>query len=102
MPIQNYNGKSIFQSLIGNTWLGKKIYGDNSYVDGYGTKRIDNNFKDSANGQLITRIGDTVKSGAKIAATGLAFSNPITASRTLAPLITGSQSYFATVGLKDA
>ena len=102
MPIQNYNGKSIFQSLIGNTWLGKKIYGDNSYVDGYGTKRIDNNFKDSANGQLITRIGDTVKSGAKIATTGLAFSNPITASRTMAPLITGSQSYFATVGLKDA
>lgn len=102
MPTQNYNGKSIFQSLIGNTWLGKKIYGNNSYTDGYGTTRTNPNFTDSANGQLVTKIGDTAKSAVKITATGLSFSNPITASRTMAPLITGSQSYFATAGLKDA
>lgn len=102
MPTQNYNGKSIFQSLIGNTWLGKKIYGNNSYTDGYGTTRTNPNFTDSANGQLVTKIGDTAKSAVKITATGLSLSNPITASRTMAPLITGSQSYFVTAGLKDA
>ena len=32
----------------------------------------------------------------------MAFNNPVTASSTMAPLITGSQAYFMTEGLKDA
>ena len=45
---------------------------------------------------------ETAKGAGKIVATGLAFSNPITASSAMAPLITGSQAYFMTEGLKDA
>ena len=45
---------------------------------------------------------DTAKGAGKLVATGLAFSNPITASSVMAPLITGSQAYFMTEGLKDA
>ena len=45
---------------------------------------------------------DTAEGAGKLAATGLAFSNPVTASATMAPLITGSQAYFMTEGLKDA
>ena len=45
---------------------------------------------------------DTAKDTGKLAATGFAFSNPVTASATIAPLITGSQAYFMTEGLKDA
>ena len=58
--------------------------------------------KESATGQEWDRIKDTAKGTGKLVATGLAFSNPITASSVMAPLITGSQAYFMTEGLKDA
>lgn len=58
--------------------------------------------KESATGQELDRMKDTAKTAGKLAATGLAFSNPITASATMAPLIAGSQAYFMSEGLKDA
>lgn len=58
--------------------------------------------KESATGQELDRIKDTAKDVGKVVATGLAFSNPVTASTAMAPLITGSQAYFMTEGLKDA
>lgn len=58
--------------------------------------------KESATGQELDRIKDTAKDVGKAVATGLAFSNPVTASTAMAPLITGSQAYFITEGLKDA
>ena len=58
--------------------------------------------KESATGQELDRMKDTAKGTGKLVATGLAFGNPITASSTIAPLITGSQAYFMTEGLKDA
>lgn len=58
--------------------------------------------KESATGQEWDRVKDTAKDTGKLVATGLAFSNPVTASSTMAPLITGSQAYFMTEGLKDA
>ena len=58
--------------------------------------------KESATGQELDRIKDTAKDVGKAVATGLAFSNPVTASAAMAPLITGSQAYFITEGLKDA
>lgn len=102
MPTQTYSGKSIFQGLIENTWLGKKLYGNTTYTDGYGAQRSNASFKDSANGKLISRMGNTAKDAAKITVAGLSFANPITASSYMSPLITGSQAYFSTVGLKDA
>lgn len=58
--------------------------------------------KESATGQEWDRVKDTAKDTGKLVATGLAFSNPVTASTAVAPLITGSQAYFMTEGLKDA
>lgn len=58
--------------------------------------------KDSATGQEWDRVKDTTKDTGKLVATGLALGNPVTASSTMAPLITGSQAYFMTEGLKDA
>lgn len=58
--------------------------------------------KESATGQEWDRIKDTAKGTGKLVATGLALGNPVTASSTMAPLITGSQVYFMTEGLKDA
>ena len=58
--------------------------------------------KESATGQELNRMKDAAESAGKLAATGLAFSNPVTASSTMAPLITGSQAYFISEGLKDA
>lgn len=58
--------------------------------------------KESATGQEWDRIKDTAKGTGKLVATGLALGNPVTASSTMAPLITGSQAYFMTEGLKDA
>lgn len=58
--------------------------------------------KESATGQELDRMKDTAKGTGKLVATGLAFGNPITASSTIAPFITGSQAYFMTGGLKDA
>ena len=58
--------------------------------------------KESATGQELDRMKDTAKGAGKLVATGLAFGNPVTTSSTIAPLITGSQAYFMTEGLKDA
>ena len=58
--------------------------------------------KESATGQELDRIKDTAKDAGKLVATGLAFSNPVTSSTAMAPLITGSQAYFMSEGLKDA
>ena len=58
--------------------------------------------KESATGQELDRMKDTAKGAGKLAATGLALGNPITAGSVMAPLITGSQAYFITEGLKDA
>ena len=58
--------------------------------------------KESATGQEWDRVKDTAKDTGKLVATGLALSNPVTASSAMAPLITGSQAYFMTEGLKDA
>lgn len=58
--------------------------------------------KESATGQELDRMKDTAKDTGKLVATGLALGNPVTASATMAPLITGSQAYFMTEGLKDA
>ena len=58
--------------------------------------------KESATGQELDRMKETAKDAGKLVATGLAFSNPVTASTAMAPLITGSQAYFMTEGLKDA
>ena len=58
--------------------------------------------KESATGQELDRMKDTAKDAGKLVATGLAFSNPVTASTAIAPVITGSQAYFMTEGLKDA
>ena len=58
--------------------------------------------KVSATGQELDRMKDTAKGTGKLVATGLAFGNPVTTSSTIAPLITGSQAYFMTEGLKDA
>ena len=58
--------------------------------------------KESATGQELDRMKDTAKGAGKLVATGLAFGNPVTTSSTIAPLITGSQAYFITEGLKDA
>ena len=58
--------------------------------------------KESATGQELDKMKDTAKGAGKLVATGLAFGNPVTASSAMAPLITGSQAYFMTGGLKDA
>ena len=58
--------------------------------------------KESATGQELDRMKETAKGAGKLVATGLAFSNPVTASSAMAPLITGSQAYFMSEGLRDA
>ena len=58
--------------------------------------------KESATGQEWDRMKDAAKGAGKLVATGLAFSNPVTASSAMAPLITGSQAYFVSEGLRDA
>lgn len=58
--------------------------------------------KESATGQELDRMKDTAKDTGKLVATGLAFSNPVTASATMAPFITAAQAYFMSDGLKDA
>ena len=58
--------------------------------------------KESATGQELNRMKDTAKGTGKLVATGLAFSNPITASTAMAPFITAAQAYFMSDGLKDA
>ena len=57
--------------------------------------------KEPCTGQEIERMKETAKGAGKLVATGLAFGNPVTTSTVMAPLITGSQAYFMTEGLKD-
>lgn len=86
--------KSIAEQLLAGTKLGNLLYGkQKTYKDGYGTERKDASFKESTNGQLVQRMGDTAKDAGSLALTGLAFDNPLTASNAMAPLITGSQAY---------
>ena len=58
--------------------------------------------KESATGQEWDRVKDTAKGTGKLVATGLAFSNPVTAGSVMAPFITAAQAYFMSDGLKDA
>ena len=76
--------KSIAEQLLAGTKLGNLLYG---------TERKDASFKESANGQLVQRMGETAKDAGGLVATGLAFGNPLTASTYMAPLIAGSQAY---------
>lgn len=99
---QTYSGKSIAEQLLQNTWVGKLLYGKpKTYTDGYGVKRKDAPFKESANGQEIQRMKKTAKDAGNLIATGLAFGNPLTASKALAPLITAAQAYWIGHGIKD-
>ena len=63
------------------------------YTDGDGVKHQDATFKESANGQMVQRMGETAKDTGNLVLTGLAFGNPLTASNAMAPLITGAQAY---------
>lgn len=54
--------KSIAQQLLEGTRLGNLLYGkQETYKDGNNQERKDASFKESANGQLVQRMGDTVK-----------------------------------------
>lgn len=99
---QIYSGKSIAEQLLGNTWVGRLLYGKpETYKDGYGIERKDSDFKESANGQLVQRMWETTKDAGELVATGLAFGNPLTASNAMAPLVVGSQSYWIGHGIND-
>ena len=79
------------------------MYGpEETYTDGYGHKRKDASFSESANGQEAKRMAETAKDAAKSSAIGLAFGNPLTAGEVMAPLITGAQAYMVGEGLNDA
>ena len=85
---------SIAEQLLRGTKVGELLYGKpTEYTDGDGGKRQDATFKESANGQMVQRMGETAKDAGNLALTGLAFGNPLTASSTMAPLITGAQAY---------
>ena len=86
--------KSIAEQLLADTKLGNLLYGkQETYKDGNNQERKDADFKESANGQLVQRMGETAKDVGGLVATGLAFGNPLTASNAMAPLIAGSQAY---------
>ena len=100
---ETYSGKSWAKQLLAGTWLGNLLYGpEETYTDGYGHKRKDASFSESANGQEAKRMAETAKDAAKISAMGLAFGNPLTAGEVMAPLITGAQAYMVGEGLNDA
>ena len=62
MGNRTYSGKSIAEQLLGNTWVGRLLYGKpETYKDGYGIERRDAGFKESANGQLVQRMGETAR-----------------------------------------
>ena len=85
---------SIAEQLLKGTKVGELLYGKpTEYTDGYGVKHQDATFKESTNGQLVQRMGETAKNAGNLALTGLAFGNPLTASNAMAPLITGAQTY---------
>lgn len=94
--------RSIFQKLIGDTKVGKWLYGDNTYTDGYGTVRKDTNLSESTQGQELKRMNETAKNAGKIALTGFSLMNPVTASTTLAGLAaTLGQAYGLSLGAKN-
>lgn len=99
--IETYSGKSIAQQLLGDTKLGKWLWGNNTYKDGYGIERKDASFKESANGQLVERMAETAKDTGNLVATGFAFGNPLTAGSVMSPLITASQAYWIANGIND-
>ena len=80
------------------------LYGEpETYIDGYGKERQHASLEESANGQELQRMGDTAKTAGKIALTGAAFTNPVTAAGETAALMgTLGQAYFLGEGLKDA
>lgn len=86
--------KSIAEQLLAGTRIGNLLYGkQETYKDGNNQERKDATFKESANGQMVQRMGETAKDAGNLALTGLAFGNPLTASNAMAPLIAGSQAY---------
>ena len=86
--------KSISRQLLTGTKLGNLLYGkQETYKDGNNQERKDASFKESTNGQLVQRMGETAKDTGELVATGLAFGNPVTTSNVMAPLIAGSQAY---------
>ena len=93
---------SIAEQLLRGTKIGNWLYGESkTHKDGYGNEKQDVTFKESANGQLVQRMGETAKDTGNLVLTGLAFGNPLTASSTMAPLITGAQAYWISNGIKD-
>lgn len=99
--IETYSGKSIAQQLLGDTKLGKWLWRNNTYTDGYDSEKKDASFKESANGQLVERMAKTTKDAGNLAMTGLAFGNPLTAGSIMSPLITASQAYWIANGIND-
>ena len=106
--LQKYTGNevalqpSIAEQLLRGTTVGNWIYGKpKEYTDGDGSKRQDATFKESANGQMVQRMGETAKDAGNLVLTGLAFGNPLTASNIMAPLITGAQTYWIGHGIQD-
>ena len=94
--------KSIAEQLLAGTRIGNLLYGkQETYKDGNNQERKDASFDESANGQLVQRMGETAKDAGGLVATGLAFGNPLTASEVMAPLITGSQAYWIGHGIND-
>lgn len=64
--------KSIGQQLLGNSWVGRLLYGKpETYTDGYGAERKDADFKESANGQLVQRMKETATSAGRTVADNL-------------------------------
>ena len=93
---------SIAEQLLRGTKIGNWLYGESkTYTDGNNAKRQDATFKESANGQMVQRMGETAKDAGSLALTGLAFGNPLTTSNAMAPLITGSQAYWIGHGIND-
>ena len=100
---ETYGGSSIARQVLANTWLGKLLYGDNTYTDGYGRTRKNASLSESANGQELERIKDTGKTAGKITLTAAGLTNPLTASSTVGSVMsTLGQAYFLGEGLRDA
>lgn len=106
--LQRYTGaevaqpKSIAEQLLAGTRIGDLLYGkQETYKDGNNQERKDATFNESANGQMVQRMGETAKDAGNLALTGLAFGNPLTASNAMAPLIAGSQAYWTGHGIND-
>ena len=93
---------SIAEQLLRGTKIGELLYGKpKTYTDGDGNEKQDATFKESANGRLVQRMEETAKGAGNLVLTGLAFGNPLTASSTMAPLITGAQAYWVGHGIQD-